>query len=58
MSFWASMICPRENECLNGKHNCDLNQRCVDTEDSFLCLCKNGYGMVKGYELFILLQNF
>ncbi|CAD5215432.1 unnamed protein product [Bursaphelenchus okinawaensis] len=35
-------ICLR-NECLIGEHDCDLNARCIDTDDSYLCSCPSGF---------------
>ena len=41
---WASTLCPLENECLNGRHNCDMTtQICEDRPESFECVCKPGY---------------
>ena len=41
---WASTLCPLENECLNGRHNCNMTtQVCVDVPESFKCVCKPGY---------------
>ncbi|XP_078380393.1 multiple epidermal growth factor-like domains protein 8 isoform X1 [Oculina patagonica] len=41
---WASTLCPLENECLNGRHNCNLTtQVCVDLPHSFKCVCRPGY---------------
>ncbi|EDO43458.1 predicted protein, partial [Nematostella vectensis] len=41
--IWASLLCPLENECLNGRHNCSALQNCVDTPEFFRCVCKPGY---------------
>ncbi|KAK3741109.1 hypothetical protein QZH41_013937, partial [Actinostola sp. cb2023] len=40
---WASVLCPAENECLNGRHNCMALEDCEDTPESFKCVCKTGY---------------
>ena len=35
-----------ENEslkCSSNKDSCDINASCIDTEDGFLCSCKDGY---------------
>lgn len=40
---WASVLCPLENECTNGRHNCTSVEDCVDTPESFTCVCKPGY---------------
>lgn len=32
-----------ENECLNGKHDCDPNAICRDNEQSFTCECAQGF---------------
>ena len=34
---------PAVNECRLGLHNCHEKARCVDTYQSFKCICKNGY---------------
>ena len=41
---WASTLCPLENECANGRNNCDpITQLCVDTPEAYRCVCKQGY---------------
>ena len=35
--------CTNIDECTTGKHNCDANADCTDTEGSFTCQCKAGY---------------
>ena len=42
-SIWAPVLCPLENECMNGRHNCTINEVCVDLEYGFHCKCKPGY---------------
>ncbi|XP_074634355.1 multiple epidermal growth factor-like domains protein 8 isoform X4 [Acropora palmata] len=44
LHIWASTWCPLEDECRNGRHQCDLTtQVCVDTPESYKCECKEGY---------------
>ena len=31
------------NECEAGKHHCDFNAFCNNTEGSYFCTCKPGY---------------
>ncbi len=32
------------NECLSNHTHCDeLTARCIDTDGSFMCVCKKGY---------------
>lgn len=31
------------DECSSGSDNCSVNARCINTPDSFLCECKEGY---------------
>ena len=43
-SSWHYNICPPENECLNGHHNCDIEAEvCIDEEHGFTCNCSAGY---------------
>ena len=32
-----------KNECETGKHKCDANATCENTEGSYVCTCKPGY---------------
>lgn len=32
-----------ENECLNGKATCHPNATCIDTDESYICVCKPGF---------------
>lgn len=32
-----------ENECATGMHDCDQNANCIDTDDGYICTCKDGY---------------
>ncbi|XP_070550058.1 multiple epidermal growth factor-like domains protein 8 [Ptychodera flava] len=41
--LWSFGKCPPENECLNGHHDCAINEQCNDTTESFVCNCKPGY---------------
>lgn len=38
----ATDVCLR-NECLAGEHDCHPSARCIDTDDSFLCVCPAGF---------------
>ncbi|KAE9418454.1 hypothetical protein Angca_009775 [Angiostrongylus cantonensis] len=31
------------DECSAGTHDCDVNARCTDTDESFICTCNSGY---------------
>ena len=31
------------NECKTGKHTCDINARCTNTDGSYSCTCKTKY---------------
>ncbi|VDM42590.1 unnamed protein product [Toxocara canis] len=31
------------DECASGTHDCDRNARCVDTDESFICTCNEGF---------------
>jgi hypothetical protein len=46
---WNFFACPTENECLNGHHDCDTDsEECVDTAESYECVCKKGYKRSEG----------
>ena len=36
------------DECSNGSSNCSGNERCVNTDGSFTCVCSDGYTRVNG----------
>lgn len=40
---WVSSICLPENECLNGHHDCNENETCVDLDVTYKCECSPGY---------------
>lgn len=40
---WFYIGCPTENECVNGHHDCMVNEECHDTPTSYQCRCKLGY---------------
>lgn len=40
---WAYALCPLENECLNGHHDCGEYEDCTDLPNGFSCTCKPGY---------------
>ncbi|VDM23250.1 unnamed protein product [Wuchereria bancrofti] len=31
------------NECTAGTHDCDQNANCIDTDEGYICTCKDGY---------------
>ena len=31
------------DECSSGKHDCHPNAICVDTDESFICMCRDGF---------------
>ena len=35
--------CEDVNECTTKKHDCHTETDCVNTEGSYVCLCKSGY---------------
>lgn len=41
---WHFLSCPPEDECVNGHHECHRESEvCVDTPDSYECVCGDGY---------------
>uniref|UniRef100_A0A146L5D8 Multiple epidermal growth factor-like domains protein 8 n=2 Tax=Lygus hesperus TaxID=30085 RepID=A0A146L5D8_LYGHE len=41
---WHYVICPAENECENGHHNCDqTSETCVDVPVGYHCICGPGF---------------
>ena len=32
-----------DDECQNGKHDCDINANCTNTDGSYECTCNDGF---------------
>ncbi|PAV59374.1 hypothetical protein WR25_03507 [Diploscapter pachys] len=32
-----------KNECITGENDCDRSARCIDTDDSYICVCPAGF---------------
>ncbi|QQP51302.1 Uncharacterized protein FKW44_012624, partial [Caligus rogercresseyi] len=48
-SDWHYALCPPEDECSNGHHDCDPESEvCIDTEGSYACVCNEGYEAQEG----------
>ena len=39
----SNRFCKDIDECLEGKHNCGQNVKCINTNGSFICKCLIGY---------------
>ncbi len=53
-SVWTPALCPLENECLNGRHNCKVAEDCIDLEQGFTCRCRTGYRLNSRWALRVL----
>ena len=42
-SSWSFLLCPEEDECANGHHDCNSTQDCHDLPEGYHCTCKHGY---------------
>uniref|UniRef100_A0A4W5QL20 EGF-like domain-containing protein n=1 Tax=Hucho hucho TaxID=62062 RepID=A0A4W5QL20_9TELE len=42
-SSWSFLHCPKEDECANGHHHCNITQDCHDLTQGYHCTCKQGY---------------
>ena len=40
---WTELNFLEIDECTESSHNCDVNATCIDTKDSFHCVCNAGY---------------
>uniref|UniRef100_A0A914R295 EGF-like domain-containing protein n=1 Tax=Parascaris equorum TaxID=6256 RepID=A0A914R295_PAREQ len=38
-----AVSCTLIDECAAGTHDCDRNARCIDTDESFICTCHEGF---------------
>lgn len=41
MNYYKIIIV--QDECASGANDCDKNARCIDTDDGYLCACRNGF---------------
>ena len=43
LPFSTLLVSPGINECSTGSYVCDVNANCTNTDDSYICACKEGY---------------
>ena len=43
LSDWSYDVCPDVEECSLGLHNCHANATCINTPESFQCVCNQGF---------------
>ena len=43
LPFPTLFVSPGIDECSTGNYVCDMNANCTNTDDSYICACKEGY---------------
>ena len=43
LPFPTLLVSPGIDECSTGSYVCDINANCTNTDDSYICACKEGY---------------
>ena len=43
LPFCTLLVSPGIDECSTGSYVCDINANCTNTDDSYICACKEGY---------------
>ena len=43
LPFSTLLVSPGIDECSTGSYVCDINANCTNTDDSYICACKEGY---------------
>ena len=43
LPFSSLLVSPGIDECSTGSYVCDMNANCTNTDDSYICACKEGY---------------
>ena len=43
LPFSTLLVYPGFDECSAGSYVCDINANCTNTDDSYICACKEGY---------------
>ena len=43
LPFPTLLVSPGIDECSAGSYVCDINANCTNTDDSYICACKEGY---------------
>ena len=43
LPFPTLLVSPGIDECSTGSYVCDMNANCTNTDDSYICACKEGY---------------
>ena len=43
LPFSSLLVSPGIDECSTGSYVCDINANCTNTDDSYICACKEGY---------------
>ena len=43
LPFSTLLVSSGIDECSTGSYECDINANCTNTDDSYICACKEGY---------------